>query len=329
MAERRARQDTFLKRQGIEPDTAVLLAGDASNRRYFRTPGGVLMDAPPDLEDVRPFVRVARHLRNLGLSAPEILAEDVDDGWLLLEDLGDDLFSRVLATGAAPEPLYEMAVDVLVAITRQPPPQWLDPYDLRPLQAEADLFLDWYLPAAGVEPDQERRETWREAWAAVLAPHLDALPVLVLRDCHVDNLLWLRHRPAPANVGLIDFQDALAGHPAYDLASLLDDVRNPLPSGLVARLMERFLAATSLEPSAFHTAFAALSAQRSSKILGIFTRLARRDRKPRYLTWLPATWRLLEHRLRNDGLLAVREWFDRHVPAPLRQPDAFDGLGNP
>lgn len=329
MAERRVRQDTFLKRQGIDPDTAVLLAGDASNRRYFRTPGGVLMDAPPDLEDVRPFVRVARHLRDLGLSAPEILAEDTDDGWLLLEDLGDDLFSRVLAAGATPEPLYEMAVDVLVTITRQPPPQWLAPYDLGPLLAEADLFLDWYLPAVGVEPDQERRETWREAWAAALTPHLDALPVLVLRDCHVDNLLWLGHRPSPANVGLIDFQDALAGHPAYDLASLLDDVRNPLPLGLVARLMERFLAATLLEPSAFRTAFAALSAQRSSKILGIFTRLARRDRKPRYLTWLPATWRLLEHRIKNDGLRAVREWFDRHVPAPLRQPDAFNGPGNP
>ncbi|MCY3702478.1 MAG: phosphotransferase [Rhodospirillales bacterium] len=329
MAERRARLDTFLKHQGIDPDAAVLLAGDASNRRYFRTPGGVLMDAPPELEDVRPFVRVARHLQDLGLSAPEILAEDVDDGWLLLEDLGDDLFSRVLATGTAPEPLYEMAVDVLVAITRHPPPQWLDPYDLRPLLAEADLFLDWYLPAVGVEPDQERRETWRDAWAAVLTPHLDALPVLVLRDCHVDNLLCLRDRPPPANVGLIDFQDALAGHPAYDLASLLDDVRNPLPSELVARLMNRFLAATSLEPSTFRAAFAALSAQRSSKILGIFTRLARRDQKPRYLTWLPATWTLLEHRIKNDGLLAVREWLDRHVPVPLRQPDAFNGLGNP
>ena len=139
MAERRARLDTFLKHQGIDPGAAVLLAGDASNRRYFRTPGGVLMDAPPEFEDVRPFVRVARHLQDLGLSAPEILAEDVDDGWLLLEDLGDDLFSRVLATGAAPEPLYEMAVDVLVAITRHPPPQWLDPYDLRPLLAEAGL----------------------------------------------------------------------------------------------------------------------------------------------------------------------------------------------
>ena len=157
-----------------------------------------------------------------------------------------------------------------------------------------------------------------------MRPTLDTPPVLVLRDCHVDNLLWLRHRPSPGNVGLLDFQDALAGHPAYDLASLLDDVRSPLPMELVARLTERFLAPSSLEPSAFRAAFAALSAQRSAKILGIFTRLAKRDRKPRYLSWLPAAWQLLERRIEHDGLIAVREWFDRNVPNPLRQPEAFD-----
>ena len=328
MSERCTRRDKFLMRQGIEPADATPLAGDASNRRYFRTPSGVLMDAPPDLEDVRPFVRMARHLRDLGLSAPAVLAEDLEDGWLLLEDLGDALFSRALADGAAPEPLYEMAVDVLIAISRHPPPRWLDAYDLTPLHAEADLFLDWYLPAVGVEPDKESRTTWRAAWTAALAPHLDTPPVLVLRDCHVDNLLWLRHRPSPANVGLLDFQDALAGHPAYDLASLLDDVRNPLPSNLVTSLMARFLASTSRQPPAFRTAFAALSAQRSTKILGIFTRLAKRDKKLRYLSWLPATWRLLEHRLEDDGLIAVRKWFDRNVPGPLRQPDAFNGDGD-
>ena len=329
MDERRARRDAFLGRHGIDPGTAAPLADDASHRRYFRTPGGVLMDAPPGLEDVRPFVRVARHLRGLGLSAPAVLAEDPEDGWLLLEDLGDALLSRALAAGAAPGPLYGMAVDVLTALARHAPPRWLAPYDLTPLHAEAGLFLDWYLPAVGVEPDDGCRESWRLAWTAALAPHLDAAPVLVLRDCHVDNLLLLRGRPPPGGVGLLDFQDALAGHPAYDLASLLDDVRSPLPPELAAALVERYLAATALERPAFHAAFAALSAQRSAKILGIFTRLARRDGKLRYLAWLPAAWRLLERRLAHDGLEPVRGWFDRNVPTRLRQPAAFDGLRAP
>ena len=129
------------------------------------------MDAPPDLEDVRPFVRVARHLRELGLSAPAVIAADLEGGWLLLEDLGDVLFSRALADGTTPDLLYEMAVDALIMIARHPPPRWLEAYDLPPLHAEADLFLDWYLPSVGVEPDQERRATWRVAWTAALAPH--------------------------------------------------------------------------------------------------------------------------------------------------------------
>ncbi len=326
MAERRDRQDAFLQSRGIDPAAVTLLAGDASNRRYFRTPGGVLMDAPPEREEVGPFVRMARHLRGLGLSAPEVLAEDPQDGWLLLEDLGDALFSRVLADGAAPERIYGSAVDMLAALARRPPPPWLGRYGLALLHAEADLFLDWYLPAAGIEPDPECRSEWRDAWTAALAPHLGTAPVLVLRDCHVDNLLWLPTRPSPADVGLLDFQDARAGHPAYDLASLLDDVRSPLAPTLAANLTERFLAATRMEAADFRAAFAALSAQRSSKILGIFTRLAARDGKTRYLAWLAEAWRLLELRIRHEGLDPVRQWFDRHVPLPLRQPDALGPL---
>ncbi len=329
MNERRDRRNALLRSRSIDPDSVRLLAGDASNRRYFRTPQGVLMDAPPELEDVGPFVRMSGHLRGLGLSAPEVLAEDRTGGWLLLEDLGDALFSRVLAAGTAPDRMYEMAVDVLAVLARCAPPEWLARYDLALLQGEADLFLDWYLPAAGVEPDPGCRAGWRAAWKAALTPHLGTAPVLVLRDCHVDNLLWLPDRPPPANVGLLDFQDARAGHPAYDLASLLDDVRRPLPAALAADLTERFLAAVPLDTGAFHAAFAVLSVQRSSKILGIFTRLAVRDGKPGYLAWLPDAWRLLEHRLPHAGLEPVRAWFERYVPLRVRQQSALAHLGRP
>ena len=218
------------------------------------------MDAPPELEDVRPFCRVARHLRKLGLSAPAVLAEQPHDGWLLLEDLGDALYSRILAEGAGPDPLYRAAVDLLVKVAQHPAPDWLDPYDLGPLHAETDLFLDWYLPAAGMCPNAAARDSWRSAWTETLSPHLPTAPVLVLRDCHVDNLIWLPNRRPPANVGLLDFQDALAGHPAYDLASLLDDVRRPIPQELVRSLLARYLEGTGLDEADFLPAFAALSA---------------------------------------------------------------------
>lgn len=318
MAERARLRDEFLRAHGVDPAAAVALAADASFRSYFRTPAGVLMDAPPPREDVRPFVRVARHLAGIGLSAPEILAADPERGFLLLEDLGDDLFSRLLRGGAEAAPLYGAAVDMLVALARHPPPAGLAPYDMGPLMEEADLFLDWYLPDRGGKADGAARDSWREAWGEALAPALDGAPVLTLRDCHVDNLLRLPGRAPPADVGLLDFQDALAGHPAYDLASLLDDVRTEPDPGLGEAMTRRFLDATGFEEGPFRRAFDALSAQRSTKILGIFTRLARRDGKSGYLAWIPSTWRLLARRLAADGLAPVRSWFDRHVPPALR-----------
>lgn len=318
MAERARLRDAFLRAHGVDPADAVPLAADASFRGYFRTPAGVVMDAPPPREDVRPFVRVARHLADLGLSAPAVLAADPERGFLLLEDLGDDLFSRLLRGGADARPLYRAAVDALAALARRPPPEWLAPYGMGPLMEEADLFLDWYLPDRGAGADGGARDSWRAAWGEALAPALGGAPVLTLRDCHVDNLLLLPGRAPPADVGLLDFQDALAGHPAYDLASLLDDARTAVDPGLAREMTRRFLEATGLEEGPFRRAFDALSAQRSAKILGIFTRLARRDGKHGYLAWLPSTWRILSRRLAADGLAPVRAWFDRHVPAALR-----------
>ncbi len=318
MPDRVLSREVFLRNEGIDASKLLPLAGDASFRTYHRAPQGVLMDAPPPEEDVRPFVRVARHLSNLGLSAPSILACDAERGFLLLEDLGDDLFSLCLKRGMGRYPLYEAAVDMLAELVRHSSPPEIPPYDIEALMQEADLFLEWYLPAVGGTCEDETRVSWREAWEEALAPAFVGVSVLTLRDCHVDNLLWLPERSPPANVGLLDFQDALAGHPAYDLASLLDDVRTEVPDDLVENMTRRFLTATGLGESAFRNAFAALSAQRSTKILGIFTRLARRDSKLGYLAWIPSTWNLLERRIREPGLEPVQTWFERHVPVSLR-----------
>jgi aminoglycoside/choline kinase family phosphotransferase len=282
------------------------------------------MDAPPPHEDVRPFVRIARHLRGLGLSAPDILAEDVEAGLLLLEDLGDNTFTRLLDNGAAEEPLYALAVDVLVHLHRLPAaravPPALPPYDDSRLLEEALLLTDWYLPTAlGDAPAQAVRPAYIEAWREVL-PLVGAQPrTLVLRDFHVDNLIRLRGREGTAACGLLDFQDAVAGPAAYDLMSLLEDARRDISTTLKATMLARYREGVpGLGWPAFETAFAILAAQRHAKVIGIFTRLCRRDGKSGYLVHIPRVWRLLEAALGHPALAPVATWFERHLPHEAR-----------
>src|SRR6516162_7382167 len=204
---------------------AVPLAGDASFRRYYRLAGNggsaVLMDAPPPQEDIGPFVAVAGLLRELGLSAPEVLAQDRDEGFLLLEDFGDDTYTRLLARGADEPALYGLAVDTLVALQRAVELRGeveLPLYDMERLLGEAALLVDWYRPLVG-----GLREEYLALWRAVLPNAIVAPPTLVLRDYHVDNLMLLPDRPGVRGCGLLDFQDAVTGPPSYDLVSLLED----------------------------------------------------------------------------------------------------------
>lgn len=305
------------------------LPGDASFRRYERLRLGgrwaMLMDAPPPREDVRPYLRVARHLNKLGFSAPQIYEADENAGLLIIEDLGDDTYTRLLARGADETALYALAIDVLIALHRleseQALPAGLPPYDEAKLLEEARLLVDWFLPAVtGAPVAPEVIESYLAAWRAVLPLMQGPAPTLVLRDYHVDNLMGLSGRSGVAACGLLDFQDALAGHAAYDVVSLLEDARRDLAPGLAPAMMTRYLAAfPSLDRAAFAAAAAALSAQRNAKIVGIFTRLSRRDGKHHYLAHIPRVWRLLEQDLNHPALAPVRVWFDRHVPPALRR----------
>lgn len=282
------------------------------------------MDAPPPQEDVGSYVAVSALLRNLGLSAPEVFAEDRTGGFLLIEDFGDDTYTRLLDGGADQTALYGLAVDALIEL------QWrvatgaapdLPDYDIAQLLAEAALLADWYMPAAlRVPPTDARREEYLDLWRAVL-PHA-ALPAetLVLRDYHVDNLMLLPDRPGVQSCGLLDFQDAVRGPPSYDLVSLLEDARRDIPAALRRSMTERYLAAfPALDRAAFGRSAAILAAQRNCKILGIFTRLWRRDGKPGYLRHIPRVWRLLEHDLDHPALAAIGQWLDRYLPRSSRQ----------
>ncbi|OYU14182.1 MAG: aminoglycoside phosphotransferase [Alphaproteobacteria bacterium PA4] len=308
----------FLAAHGWGGARIVPLAGDASFRRYFRVLDGnrtaVLMDAPPDKEDSTPFLAIGKQLHGLGFSAPQPLAVDLAQGLILLEDFGDDRVGPVLARDATREfDIYATAVDILAALHAQPA-TGVAPYDRTELLREARLFPDWYLPAVGVSEAPGYDAAWEGLWPAVLA----GPPVLTLRDYHADNLMIL-DRPGLRGLGLLDYQDALAGHPAYDLASLLQDIRRVVSPALEAAMLDRYLAARpATDPVAFRTAYAILAAQRNIKILGVFTRLYVRDGKAGYPTFHPRLWELVTANLQAPALAPVAAWFAAHVPAAAR-----------
>ena len=306
----------FLAGCGWESARVEPLAGDASFRRYFRVTDGsrtaVLMDAPPAREDVRPFVAVAEWLQSVGLSAPEILARDIERGLLLLADFGDWRLREMLDSNPSRErDLYELATDVLVHLHKHPPMEGLPVHGMKQWLEELALFTDWYCPALGLSVNVDG---YRAAWTEVLAPiEQDGLgPVTVLRDFHAENVMLVSGRKGVRHFGLLDFQDALVGHPAYDLASVLEDARRDVSPDIERAMIDRYVAATG-NADAFEHAYWALAAQRNTRILGVFTRLWKRDNKPHYTAFQPRMWGLLERDLAHPGLEPVKLWFDVNI----------------
>jgi aminoglycoside/choline kinase family phosphotransferase len=312
----------FLAASGWQGAKILPLAGDASFRRYFRVVNGersaVLMDAPPPKEDPRPFVAVAEWLRSSGLTAPEILARDLDKGLLLLGDFGNERLRETLESDPSRErELYELATDVLVHLHRHPPMPGLPVHGLEQWLEELKLFSDWYCPAVGLAV---HAGSYLAAWRQALEPVAnDGLgPVTVLRDYHAENIMLVEGRDGVAHFGLLDFQDALAGHPAYDLASVLEDARRDVPDAIERAMIARYVGATG-PGEAFERAYWALAAQRNTRILGVFTRLWKRDNKPHYRRFQPRMWGLLERDLQQPHLAPVKAWFDANVAAEYRR----------
>lgn len=322
MTERTAALARFLARSGWATAERRHLAGDASDRRYERLRLGaataVLMDNPPGgADDPAAFSAMARHLRGLGLSAPAILAEDLDQGFLLLEDLGDDLYARLLQADPSREAeLYAAATDALLHLQSQPAPPGLPNLSAEAWGDAACFAPDWYAFAAtGAKPDTT---AFRAALTDALLSHADGPRVLILRDFHAENLLWLPGRDGLARVGLLDFQLCQMGQPSYDLVSLLQDARRDVSPATEAAMITRFATATGADPDTFAAQYATLGAQRALRILGIFARLCLVAGKPQYLPLIPRVWDQLQRNLAHPALAELRAICDALLPAPTQ-----------
>jgi aminoglycoside/choline kinase family phosphotransferase len=360
-SDREALKTDFLERARLASARREPLSGDASTRRYERLHLAdgrrlIFMDQPPALESsvcppeatpeqrlalgynaasrlaagsVAAFVAAAEFLRGQGLSAPEILAHDIDAGLAVLEDLGDGLFATLIEQGEPEAPLYEAAVDVQAALQAKPPPAVLPAdgrawpllsYDALALKVGTDTFLEWWPKFAGLAAFPEAAVAeWDALWAPVFKRGEDQASVFTHRDYHAQNLLWLPERSGPARVGLLDFQDAVRGHPAWDLTHLLQDARRDVPPELEAAMLDRFLERRGgLERQAFLADYRALAASNAARILGrVFARQALLGR-PQYRAYMPRTWRYLERNLQDPQLAGLKRWFDTYVPGEAR-----------
>lgn len=316
--------EEFLALHGYGAAGRVVLPADASFRRYERLVGGprpaLLMLCPPGREPIAPFLRIAAHLRHLGLSAPAAYGVDEAAGLALIEDLGADTFTALLARGEDETALYALAAEALAALHRHPPPLFLPAWDADAMAgAAAATLLDWWWPAAfGAAPDATVRTAFAAAVREALAPFANDPPVLVHRDFHVDNLLRLG-RPGPAACGLLDFQDAGIGHPAYDVMSLLEDARRDIDPAVRRAALAHYLdAARVADRARFLAAFAVHGVLRHARVAALWTRLARRDGKRAYLRHAPRTWHLLERALAHPASAPLAAWFDGHIPREQR-----------
>jgi len=313
--------DEFLTRYGWTDAQISPVAGDASFRRYFRVNSAtrgkaVLMDAPPPHEDPQPFLDIAQYLTGHQFRAPEIYGTDLTRGLVLLEDFGDRRMREHLDDHPEDESqIYRAAIDTIVRLAGTPAAD-AQPYDMATYLREVQLLTEWYMPAMGLSCDAN---AFDQMWVDALAPLASCQDVTVLRDYHAENIMLLDD----GEQGIIDFQDALVGHPAYDLVSLLQDARRDVRPELEADMLAYYLTAAN-PGSDFDAHYALLGAQRNTKIIGIFTRLWKRDGKERYLSFLPRMWGLLERDLAHPALASVKQWFDTHIPTEVRSLSPLD-----
>ena len=310
----------FLKSNKIETKNLIPIKNDASFRKYFRVDKKILMDADPNLgEDVSSFININHLLTDFRLNVPEIYSIDKENGFLLLEDLGENIFSKIL-NSKNEEQLYKQAIEVLAEIYKKNLEEFsnfsfLEKYSIEKLQDESQLFIEWYLKKY---LDIDITDTDIQDFKEIISKIFNALNTnfekLVLRDYHVDNLILQNSKSGLKKVGILDFQDAVIGSSSYDLISIVEDVRRPISNDLKNKLIKYFIDLTGYEVNQLEKELAFYSVQRNLKILGIFSRLNLRDNKPRYMLYNDNAWKYIESNLDNPTMINLKIWLRKILP---------------
>ncbi len=322
----------FLDNANLGKIQRVKLKNDASYRQYERimTNDGksiIFMDAPPEKEKIAPFIQVANFLHKNDFSAPKIILSDLQNGFMLLEDFGDDSYSKILngkseaLSHLSENALYEKAIDNLINLHKIPTDSSIfNNYDEVSLVKESNLFIEWYVSILNGEIiSKETQEEFNHILKHLLSSVKVFSKVLVLRDYHADNLMWLDDRHNHRKTGLLDFQDAVLGSPAYDLVSLLEDARRDVSPALAEAMINRYLQAfPNYSRKEFNAAYSILGIQRNLKIVGIFTRQASKNKNPAYLSMLPRVWRHINNDLKHPLLLPLKSWLTKVVPTQMK-----------
>jgi aminoglycoside/choline kinase family phosphotransferase len=331
MLQRQEVKNIFLANNGLADAVIHKLPADASFRTYDRIThedkSFILMDAPPEKEDVKPFIKIANFLLAHGISAPEIYASDIENGFLLLEDFGENKYSSVLSATPRNELeeleviLYNKAIDLLVELHKVDVPADIEYYNDDILVNEALQLTKWYIPVLnGEEMDEKIEREFVDIWKQLL-PLTRIFPdVLVLRDYHADNLMWLPERSGIKKVGALDFQDAIIGSPIYDIVSLLEDLRRDVSDKLADQMITRYLEASPhILRKDFLAVYSILGAQRNCKIIGFCARKAIKDNNSSYIRMLPRMWKYIERDLRHPLLLPLKNWFDKVLSSQVKK----------
>ena len=312
--------NNFLKNNQIETKNLIPIKNDASFRKYFRVDKKILMDADPHLgEDVGSFININHVLREFKLNVPEIFTIDKENGFLLLEDLGENIFSQIL-NSENEEQLYKQAIDVLVEIYKKDLNKFsnftfLEKYSVEILQDESQLFIEWYLKKyLKINITDTDIKNFKDIINKIFNNLDTKFEKLVLRDYHVDNLILQKSKLGLKQVGILDFQDAVLGSSSYDLISIIEDVRRPISKDLKNILIKYFIDSTGYHPNQLEKELAFYSVQRNLKILGIFSRLNLRDNKSKYMGYNDNAWKYIESNLNNPTMSDLKVWLKKILP---------------
>ena len=297
------------------------MLGDAGLRSYYRVlcdgKSYIVMDCPPDYCSVQPFINIAHYLRSTNFSAPEIIAENLEHGFLILEDFGKLSVKKYLSQ--SPElpskerkRIYHLIIDLLVLLQQQKPPADLKVFDNDLLCSELDIYIEWYIPYAYKKKlNTDQLEEFTRIWYDILGKQKNMSFGVVLRDYHVENMMYLKHHSGVNQLGLLDFQDALMGSQVYDLVSVLEDARFEVPRDEALEYIKYFAQEKNLDIEELLLNYHILGAQRNSRILGVFARKAVRDHDDAYLRYIPLVLKYLEQDLSHSALAPLKIWLDK------------------